>query len=59
MGEKRNWYKLLLGKAERKSSLGRPRYREWLILRWNIERDNGVAWTGLVRLRIGTSGELV
>jgi hypothetical protein len=45
MGEKRKWYKLLLGKAERKSSLGRPRYRGWLTLRWNMEREDGLHWS--------------
>jgi hypothetical protein len=30
----------------------------WILLRWILERDNGVMWTGLVRLQIGTSGGL-
>jgi hypothetical protein len=44
MGEKRNAYRLLVGKPEGKSPLGR----------WD-----GVMWTGLVWLRIGTGGELL
>jgi hypothetical protein len=31
----------------------------WIILRWNLERQDGAMWTGLVWLRIGTSGELL
>jgi hypothetical protein len=27
----------------------------WIILRWILERKNGVVWTGLMWLRIGTS----
>jgi hypothetical protein len=30
----------------------------WIILGWILERWDGVMWTGLVLLRIGTSGEL-
>jgi hypothetical protein len=31
----------------------------WIILGLNLERWVGVMWTGLVWLRIGTSGELL
>jgi hypothetical protein len=50
-GEKKNTYKLLLGKAEGKKPLGRPRHR-WVD---NIKRDLGevgrgdVDWIGLVK----------
>jgi hypothetical protein len=54
MGEKRNTYRLLVGKPEGSRQLGRPRSR-WLD---NIRVD-GVMWTGLVWLRIGTGGELL
>jgi hypothetical protein len=57
MGENRNTYRLLVGKPEGKRLLGRPR------LRWvdntRMERWDGVMWTGLVWLRIGTGGELL
>jgi hypothetical protein len=49
MGEKRNAYRLLMGKPERKRPLGRPR-RRWLD---NIRMDLGevgwgdVDWIGL------------
>jgi hypothetical protein len=56
MGEKRNAYRLLVGKPEGKRQLGRPRCR-WVDN--IIERWDGVMWTGLVWLRIGTGGELL
>jgi hypothetical protein len=45
-GEKRNANRLLVGKPEGRRPLRRPR-RRW----------DGVMWTGLVWLRIGTGGE--
>jgi hypothetical protein len=56
MGEKRNAYRILVGKPEGRS-LGRPR-RKWVD---NIKMDlreigwDGVVWTGSIWLRIGTS----
>jgi hypothetical protein len=53
MGEKRNVYRLLVGKPERKSPLGRPR-RRWID---NIKTDlleiglNVVDWIGLTQDR--------
>jgi hypothetical protein len=57
MGEKRNAYRLLVGKPEVK----RPDQDVggWIILGWILERWDGVMWTGLVWLRIGTGGELL
>jgi hypothetical protein len=57
MGEKRNVYRLLVGKPEGKRPLGRPRHR-WMD---NIKMDllERLLWTGLVWLRIGTGGELL
>jgi hypothetical protein len=60
-GEKRNTYRLLVGKPEGKRPIGRPRHM-WVD---NIRMDLGevgwgdVDWTGLVWLRIGTGGELL
>jgi hypothetical protein len=53
MGEKRNSYRLLVGKPERERPLGRPRHR-WVD---NIEIDpleicwGGVDWIGLAQDR--------
>jgi hypothetical protein len=59
MGEKRNVYRLLVGKPEGKRPLGRPR-RRWID---NIKIDlleiDWVVWIGLVWPRIGTGGELL
>jgi hypothetical protein len=46
MGEKRNAYRLLVGKPEGKRQLGRPRHR-WVD---NIRMDLG-DWTGLAKDR--------
>jgi hypothetical protein len=59
MGEKRNVYRLLVGKPEGKRPLGRPR-RRWignikmglLEIGWSI-----MDW--MVWLRIGTGGQLL
>jgi hypothetical protein len=59
MGEKRNAYRLLMGKPEGKRPLGRPR-RSWVD---NIRMDLvKVGWgdvDGLVWLTIGVGGELL
>jgi hypothetical protein len=38
MGEERNAYRILVGKQERKSPLGRPRHRWVTISKWILER---------------------
>jgi hypothetical protein len=57
IGEKRNACWLLVRKPDGKRPLGRPR-RRWVD---NIRMDlgDGMMWTGLVWLRIGTGGELL
>jgi hypothetical protein len=59
MGKKRNAYRLVVGKSEGKRPLGRPRRRLVDNIGWILERWDGVMWTGLVWLRIGTGGELL
>jgi hypothetical protein len=44
MGEKRNAYRLLVGKRP----LGDQDVGGWIILGWILERCDGVMWTGLV-----------
>jgi hypothetical protein len=59
MGAKRNAYRLLVGKPEGRRTLERPRHR-WLDnIRMDLVEVDGVMWAGLVRLRIGTGGELL
>jgi hypothetical protein len=56
MREKRNAYRLLVGKTGGKRPLGRPRRR----LVDNIRMDLGeVGWGDVDWLRIGTGGELL
>jgi hypothetical protein len=56
-GKKRNACRILVGKPDGKRPTVRPR-RRWV---GNIKMDlrMGVVWTGLIWLRIGTSGELL
>jgi hypothetical protein len=59
IGEKKNAYRLLVGKPEGKRPLGRPR-RRWVDnIRMIWDRCDGVMWTGLVWLRIARGGELL
>jgi hypothetical protein len=58
MGAKRNAYRILVGKPERKRPLGRTR-RRWMN---NIKMDlryDGVVWTGVICLRLGTGRGLL
>jgi hypothetical protein len=59
MGEERNVYKVLVGKPEGKSLLGRPRHRWEDGIKMDL-RDTG--WGGGIVfnwLRIGTGGKLL
>jgi hypothetical protein len=59
IGEKKNAYRLLVGKPDGKRPLGRPR-RRWVDkLGWILERRDGVTRIGFVWLKIGTGGELL
>jgi hypothetical protein len=51
MGEIRNAYKILFGKAYGKRPLGRPRSRWRIILEWILGNLGGKAWAGLVQNR--------
>jgi hypothetical protein len=57
-GEKRNEYTILVGKPEGKRPLGRPRRRWVNNIKMDI-RECGMVWSGLIWLRIGTSGGLL
>jgi hypothetical protein len=58
IGEKRNAYRILVGKPEGKKPVGRPRCRWVDNIKMNL-REDGLVWTGLMWLRIGTSGGLL
>jgi hypothetical protein len=45
-------------KAEGKKPLGKPRSSGWIILKYILERWDGMIWTGLISLKIRTSGGL-
>jgi hypothetical protein len=59
MGEKRNTYRLLVGKPEERSHWEDQDVGGWIILGWILWRWNRMMWTGLVWLRIGAGGELL
>jgi hypothetical protein len=60
MEEKKNAYRILIGKPEGKRPLGRPRYMYVDNIKMDLkEREYGVVWTGLIWLRIGTSEGLL
>ena len=56
MGEDRGMHRVLVGKPEGKTPLGRPRRRWRIILRWIFRKLEGVVGTGWSWLRIGTGG---
>jgi hypothetical protein len=60
MREKRNAYRISVGKPEGKRPLGTPRHR-WVdnIKKDLREREDVVVWTGLIWLGIGNSGGLL
>jgi hypothetical protein len=56
--EKRNSYRVLVGKPEGKRPLVSTRHG-WVDNIKTDLREDGVVWTGLIWLRIGTSGGLL
>jgi hypothetical protein len=58
MGEGRNVYKVLVGKAEGKIPLERPR-RRCMGSKWTLGRWVGGVWSGFTWLRIGTVGGML
>jgi hypothetical protein len=57
-GVKRTVFRILAGKPEGKRELGRPRRRWEDNIRMDL-REDGVVWTGLICLKIGTSGRFL
>jgi hypothetical protein len=58
-GKKRNAYRISEGKPEGKRSIGQPRRRWKDNIKMALREIRWVVWTGLVLLRIGTSGGLL
>jgi len=56
MGERRDVYRVLVGKPEGKNHVEDPGVDGRIILRWIFRKWNVRVWTGLMWLRIGTSG---
>jgi hypothetical protein len=56
--EKRSVYEVLVGKTEGKRPLGRPRHR-WEVIKMVLKEQDGWTLTGLIWLRVGTSGGLL
>jgi hypothetical protein len=59
IGERRNAYRILVGKPEGRRPLGRPMGRWVDNLKMDLKRLDGMVWTGSIWLRTGTSGELL
>jgi hypothetical protein len=59
MGEKGKAYRLLVRMPDGRRPLGRPRRRSLDSIMMDLVEVDGVMWTGLVWLRIGTGGELL
>ena len=55
---RRGVYRLLVGKPEENRQLGRPRHRQ-IILKCVLKKLGRRVWTGLIWLRVGTSGSLL
>jgi hypothetical protein len=55
MGEKRNAYRILVGKPEKKIPLGRPRSKWVDNIKMDLKEIGWEVWTGSIWLRIGTS----
>jgi hypothetical protein len=58
-GEKRNAFRILVGKARRKETTRNTYVDGRIILRWILEREDGAVLAGFIWLRIGTGGGLL
>jgi len=56
MGERRDTYMALVGNPEDKKPIGRPRYRWENNITMDLQEEGSGELTGLIWLRIGTSG---
>ena len=53
-GDRAVVFRVLVRKPEGKRPLGNPGVDERIILKWTLRKWDGVAWTVLIWLRIGT-----
>ena len=56
MGKRRGEYRVLMGKAEGKKQLGRPRRRWEVNIKMDFSKWDGGTWIGLTWFSIGTGG---
>ena len=56
MGEDRGVHRVLVGKPEGKRALGRPRRKWEYNIKMDLQKLEGIMWTGWSWLRIGTDG---
>jgi len=56
MGERRGGCNVLVERPDGKRQLGRPGVGGKIILKLAFKKWHGDTWTGMIRLRIGTSG---
>jgi hypothetical protein len=59
MGQKRNAYRILVGKQNEREHYEDEGVGEWIILKRILETSDGFVWTGLIWLRMGTRGGLL
>jgi hypothetical protein len=59
MGEGRDAYSILMGRPEGRRPLGRPRCKWEDNIKMDFKELDGMAWPGLIWLRIGTGGGLL
>jgi hypothetical protein len=59
MEEKRDAYRVLVGKSEGRRPLGRPRRRRKNNIKWIFENWDWSAWIGITWLGIGTGNWLL
>jgi hypothetical protein len=52
MEEKRNAYRILVGKPEGKDHWEDQDVDGWTLLKWILERSDGMVWIGMMWLRI-------
>jgi hypothetical protein len=59
MGEKRDSYRILVGKTEGKKSLENPGVNRLFLLKWNFRKWDWCAWTELIWFRKWKGGGLL